>query len=78
MESTPPLAVLRGACKRYGATRALDRVDLRLHAGQVTALLGVNGAGKSTAVALLLGLLAADAGEASVFGRAPGSLAVRR
>lgn len=40
MESTPPLAVLRGACKRYGATRALDRVDLRLHAGQVTALLG--------------------------------------
>ena len=78
MESTPPLAVLRGACKRYGATRALDRVDLRLHAGQVTALLGVNGAGKSTAVGMLLGLLRADAGEVSVFGQAPGSAEVRQ
>ena len=78
MESTRPLAVLRGACKRYGATRALDGVDLQLRAGQVTSLLGVNGAGKSTAVGLLLGLLAADAGEVSVFGQAPGSLDVRR
>ena len=77
MESTSPLAALRGAGKRYGATRALDGVDLALHAGQVTALLGVNGAGKSTAVGLLLGLLAPDAGEAVVFGQAPGSRAVR-
>ena len=78
MESTPVLASLRGAGKRFGATRALDGVDLDLRAGQVTALLGVNGAGKSTAVGLLLGLLVADAGDVSVFGQAPGSRAVRR
>src|SRR5690606_12886415 len=78
MESTSPLAVLSGAGKRYGATRALDGVDLALHAGQVTALLGINGAGKSTAVGLLLGLLAPDAGQARVFGQAPGSAQVRR
>ena len=68
MESTSTLARLRGVDKRYGATRALDGFDLSLHAGQVTALLGTNGAGKSTAVGLLLGLLAADAGEVSVLG----------
>ena len=78
MESTSTLARLRGVDKRYGATRALDGFDLSLHAGQVTALLGTNGAGKSTAVGLLLGLLAADAGEVNVLGGAPGSLAVRR
>src|SRR5690606_41378965 len=78
MESTSPLAHLRGACKQYGALRALDGVDLGLHAGQVTSLLGANGAGKSTAVGLLLGLLKADAGEMQVLGAMPGSAAVRR
>ena len=71
------VARLRGASKRYGGTQALDGLDLSLHAGQVTSLLGANGAGKSTAVNLLLGLLAADAGEVSVFGRPPGSRAAR-
>ena len=78
MDRRFPLAQLRGASKRYGDRLALDRLDLGLHAGQVTSLLGANGAGKSTAVGLLLGLLAADAGEVSVLGGAPGSDAVRR
>ncbi|MGJ4727659.1 ABC transporter ATP-binding protein [Luteimonas sp. SDU101] len=78
MNSSPPLARLRGASKRYGDRLALDGLDLSLHAGQVTSLLGANGAGKSTAVALLLGLLAPDGGEASVLGGAPGTLDVRR
>ena len=63
------VAELEGARKRYGGTQALDGLDLALHAGRVTALLGANGAGKSTAVHLLLGLLAADAGTVRVFGR---------
>jgi ABC-2 type transport system ATP-binding protein len=44
----------------------------------VLALLGANGAGKSTAIALLLGLIAADEGSAELFGRPPGDMAVRR
>ncbi|HRN61111.1 MAG TPA: ABC transporter ATP-binding protein [Luteimonas sp.] len=75
--TTPVLARLHGASRRYGKTVALDGFDLSLHAGQVTSLLGANGAGKSTAVGLLLGLLAADAGTVEVFGQAPGSMAAR-
>ncbi|MBP6798703.1 MAG: ATP-binding cassette domain-containing protein, partial [Luteimonas sp.] len=70
--TTPVLARLRSASRRYGDTVALDGFDLTLCAGQVTSLLGANGAGKSTAVGLLLGLLAADTGTAEVFDQAPG------
>ncbi|MGY1411185.1 MULTISPECIES: ATP-binding cassette domain-containing protein [unclassified Luteimonas] len=78
MATATPLAALRGASKRYGDQIALDGLDLSLHAGQVTSLLGANGAGKSTAVGLLLGLLKADAGEVRVLGDMPGTAAVRR
>ena len=76
--ATAPLARLDGASRAYGAVPALQEFDLSLHAGQVTALLGANGAGKSTAGGLLLGLLAADRGEASVLGHVPGSPAARQ
>ena len=72
------LARLRGAVKRYGAVTALDGVDLELHGGEVLALLGANGAGKTTAIALLLGLLPADAGEVELSGHPPQSLQARR
>lgn len=78
MHASPSLARLRGVRKRYGEHLALDGLDLALPAGQVTSLLGANGAGKSTAVGLLLGLLAADAGEVEVLGAAPGTPGVRR
>lgn len=71
------VARLQGVRKRYGATQALDGIDLSLHAGKVTSLLGANGAGKSTAVNLLLGLLAPDAGVADVFGQPPQSRTAR-
>ena len=74
----PVLARLHGARKSYGNVLALDNLDLQLHGGQVLALLGANGAGKSTAVGLLLGLLAPDAGEVSVMGQSPHALQMRR
>ena len=72
------LASLRGVHKRYGAQPALDGVDLQLHAGQVLALLGANGAGKTTSIGLLLGLLRADAGQVELFGRDPQQIQARR
>lgn len=54
--------------KSYGAQRALDRVSLEVPRGVVCALLGENGAGKTTAIRLLLGLIEPDAGQVGVLG----------
>ncbi|OXM60326.1 daunorubicin/doxorubicin resistance ABC transporter ATP-binding protein DrrA [Amycolatopsis vastitatis] len=54
--------------KTYGATRALDGVDLDIPAGRVLGLLGPNGAGKTTTVRILTTLLRPDSGEAFVAG----------
>lgn len=67
----PVLACLQSVRRRRGAVQALDGVDLELPAGRVTALLGINGAGKTTAIEVLLGLQPADAGQATLLGRSP-------
>lgn len=54
--------------KRFGSQLALDDVSLEVASGTVFALLGENGAGKSTTIRLLLGLAEPDSGHASVFG----------
>ncbi len=69
---------LANARRSYGDVRALDGFNLQLAPGQVLALLGANGAGKSTAIGLLLGLLKADSGEVAVLGGLPSQIAVRR
>jgi ABC-2 type transport system ATP-binding protein len=53
--------------------RALDRVTIRVPEGQTYGLLGLNGAGKTTFLKLLLGLLKVTDGQVSVFGHEPGS-----
>ena len=58
-----------GLRKVYGSSTALEGLDLEVHPGEVVGLLGANGAGKTTTVKILLGLVAATAGEASLFGR---------
>ncbi len=60
--SGPALVEMTGVEKRFGITRALRGVDLSLRAGQCLGLVGRNGAGKSTVVSILSGLLAPDAG----------------
>ena len=54
---------------RYGPTIALDSADLEVADGQVHALLGENGAGKSTIVKTLSGLVRPDAGTIAIFGQ---------
>jgi ABC-2 type transport system ATP-binding protein len=77
-QATPAAAALDGVVKRYGSITALDGIDLSIERGKVTALLGANGAGKSTAVAVLLGLTAPDAGQVNLLGGVPRQIAVRR
>jgi ribose transport system ATP-binding protein len=69
----PPLVQVRGASKRFGATQALAGVDLDVHPGSVLALLGQNGAGKSTVIKVLAGVYTLDAGEVTICGAPLGS-----
>ena len=59
-----------GLTKRYrGGILAVDGVDLRVARGEIYALLGLNGAGKSTTIRMLLGMIRPTAGHAELFGQ---------
>ncbi len=60
----------RGLRKSFGATRALDGIDLHVEEGRILGLIGPNGAGKSTAINAMLGLTPYQ-GELRVLGRDP-------
>src|SRR5207245_8274584 len=60
----------RGLRKAFGATLALDAVDLRVNEGRILGLIGPNGAGKTTALNAILGLIPYQ-GELRVLGRDP-------
>ena len=66
-----PAAVLATVTKTYGPVRAADGLDLTVRRGETVALLGRNGAGKSTAINLLLGLDTPDSGRVALFGGEP-------
>ncbi len=75
-----PVIRLQQVSKRFGAAVALKDVSLEVPAGVVFALLGENGAGKTTAIRIMLGLLDADSGETEVLGlkSAKSGLEIRR
>ncbi|WP_164273728.1 ABC transporter ATP-binding protein [Stenotrophomonas sp. B1-1] len=78
MDPIPPsLARLQQVQVHYGNHTALHGIDLQVRAGQVLALLGRNGAGKSTAISVLLGLRRADAGQVELLGGDPQQRASR-
>src|SRR6516225_1437203 len=62
------VASLAGVTKIFGGTVAVSDVSIELRAGEVLALLGENGAGKSTCVKLLAGVYRPDAGTLSLNG----------
>ena len=70
MLSTPALEI-DGLSVRYGATTAVHGLDLRIAAGETVALLGSNGAGKSSIVNAALGLFRPAAGRIQLLGRPP-------
>lgn len=71
-----PAILATGLVKRFGPVTALDGFDLEVQPGEVHGFLGPNGAGKSTTIRVLLGLLRADAGQATVLGQDPWADAV--
>lgn len=64
----PPVLRIEGLVKRYPGVLALDNFSLELAAGEVRALLGKNGAGKSTALKILSGAVRADSGAVRIDG----------
>src|SRR3954454_10206373 len=63
-----PILELQGVSKSYGAVRASRNVSIALRSGEVRALAGENGAGKSTIVRMLAGVQRPDEGEVLVDG----------
>lgn len=62
------LIELKQVRKVFGRRVAVDALDLRVPAGEIFGLLGHNGAGKSTAIGMMLGQVWPDAGEIKLFG----------
>ncbi|MCS7080398.1 MAG: ABC transporter ATP-binding protein [Chloracidobacterium sp.] len=69
MDHHPPAIEMRGVTKRFGALVANDAVTLRIAPRSIHAVIGENGAGKSTAMNILYGLYTPDAGEIVLHGR---------
>jgi ABC-type sugar transport system ATPase subunit len=77
-ETGPPVAELLGVGKRFGATLALQDVTLCFRGGEIHALVGENGAGKSTCLGLLAGRYTPSNGEIRIRGQVEAKLTPRR
>jgi ABC-2 type transport system ATP-binding protein len=73
-----PLAECVAVTRRVGPATAVREVSLAVRAGEIVGLLGANGAGKTTVIRMLLGLLPATAGTVALFGAAPSRGSRRR
>ena len=60
------MLIAEGLVKRYGSRHALDGFDLAVPAGEIVGLIGHNGAGKTTFVEIVAGLVRPDAGRISI------------
>lgn len=67
-DSPPAALALRGLRKRFGATVAVDGLDLDIPSGSFYGIVGSNGAGKTTTLSMATGLLTPDAGTVLVHG----------
>ena len=60
---------IKRVTKKFGDFKALDEVDFSVRKGEVFGFIGSNGAGKSTTIRILLGILKATEGQATIFGK---------
>ena len=67
--SMQPILKARGLVKRYGRVTALDHCDFDLYPGEILAVIGDNGAGKSSLIKALSGAITVDEGEITLEGR---------
>ncbi len=70
VNSTPAIEI-RGVDVRFGATAALEAIDLTVSDGDYLGIIGPNAGGKTTLLRVMLGLIEPDRGEVRVFGRPP-------
>ncbi|HTU79917.1 MAG TPA: ABC transporter ATP-binding protein [Solirubrobacteraceae bacterium] len=69
MSATAPALEIEGLTSDYGPVRAVDGVTLAVHEGSITAVLGANGAGKTSLLRTISGLHPASAGRVRLHGR---------
>jgi len=60
---------INGLCKNYGDVKALNNLSFKVKEGELFAFLGINGAGKSTAINIICGSLVRDSGEVIIDGK---------
>jgi len=72
-----PAVSVVGLHRHFGAVHALRGIDLEVRPGEIYGLVGPDGAGKTTAIRTMAGLLDPDQGQVRVFGMAPDDVAVR-
>lgn len=71
LSQTPPVVEIHRLTRQFGANKALDDVSLIIPRGGVFGLIGANGAGKTTVIKHILGMLRAQTGTVRVFGQDP-------
>jgi branched-chain amino acid transport system ATP-binding protein len=75
---TPPLLSIRGLCAGYGAADVIDSVDLTVEPGELVAVIGSNGAGKSSLLRAISGLIRIRSGTVDFMGKSLVNLAPER
>ena len=80
MSSEDSLIALRmeSVVKTFGTVRAVDGVDIQIKDRERVALLGENGAGKSTTIRIISGLMKPDSGMVRIYGHRPSSIEAKR